>query len=116
MRKVYTLPALTVAGQANSIGIKVNSASTLNKWVHDLSRRMIVQPFKFHWTEHPYVAEYYTLFGEFCPEYRQDGIRIVVNLCISSYHNPEYTLSEFCRMLSSGARPALGWCVTVKVC
>lgn len=116
MTKRYTLPAVTTARQNTSIGIKVNSASTLNKWVHDVSRRMIVQPFNFHWTEHPDVAEYYHLFGEFCPEYRQDCIRIVVNLCISSYHNPEYTLSEFRRMLSSGTRPALGWCATVKVC
>lgn len=116
MRKVYTLPAITTDGQDTSIGIKVNSASTLNTWVRDLSGRMIVQPFKFYWTEYPDVAEHYSLFGEFCPEYRQDGIRIVVNLCIYSYHNPEYTLSEFCRMLSSGTRPALGWCATVKVC
>lgn len=116
MTKRYTLPAVTVDGQNNSIGIKVNSASTLNKWVHDVSRRIIVQPFNFHWTEYPDVAEYYHLFGEFCPEYRQDCIRIVANLCISSYHNPEYTLAEFCRMLSSGTRPSLGWCVTVKVC
>lgn len=116
MTKRYTLPAVTTARQNTSIGIKVNRASTLNKWVYDVSRHMIVQPFNFHWTEHPDVAEHYHLFGEFCPEYRQDCIRIVVNLCISSYHNPEYTLSEFRRMLSSGARPALGWCATVKVC
>jgi hypothetical protein len=115
MNRRYTLPAVTTARQNTSIGIKVNSVSTLNKWVHDLSRRMIVQPFKFYWTEYPDVTEYYNLFGEFCPEYRQDGIRIVVNLYISSYHNPEYTLSEFCRMLSSGTRPSLGLCVTVTV-
>jgi hypothetical protein len=116
MNRRYTLPAITTGWQNNSIGIEVHSASTLNQWAHNLSRSRSVQPFKFYWTEHPDVTEYYNLFGEFCPEYRQDGIHIVVNLCIDSYHNPEYTLAEFCRMLSSGTRPALGWCVAVKVC
>ena len=115
MNRRYTLPAVTTDGQNNSIGIKVNSASTLNKWTHDLRMGMLVPTFKFYWTEHPDVTKYYSLFGEFRPEHRQDGIRIVVNLCLDSYHNPEYTLSEFCRMLSSGIRPALGWCATVKV-
>lgn len=115
MRKLYTLPAVTINGQDTSIGIKVRCASTFSKWAHDLRRQILVPPFKFNWTEYPDVTKYYTLFGSFCPEYRRDGIHVVVNLCIDSYHNPEYTLAEFCRMLSKGTRPSLGWCITVKV-
>lgn len=116
MRRLYKLPAVTTAWQNTRIGIRVNSASTLIKWAQDLKRGQARVPsFKFYWTEFPDVTEHYSLFGSFCPERRQDGIHIVVNLCIDSYHNPEYTLAEFCRMLSAGTRPALGWCVTVKV-
>lgn len=114
-KRQYILPAATADGLETTVGIEVRCVSTFRKWVHDLSRCMIVSPFKFRWTEHPDVAEYYSLLGEFCPRYRQDGIRIAVNLYLDSYYNPEYTLSEFCRMLSKGERPALGWCVTVKV-
>lgn len=116
MTKRYTLPAVTVDGQNNSIGIEVHSASTLIEWARDLRRQIIVPPFEFQWTEYPGVAKYYHLFGSFCPEHRQDGIHVVVKLCLEDYYNPEYTLSEFCRMLSSGTRPALGWRIIVKVC
>ena len=116
MNRRYTLPAVTVDGQNNSIGIEVHSASTLNKWVQDVRRQIIVPSFEFQWTEYPGVAKYYHLFGSFWPEHRQDGIHVVVRLCLEDYYNPEYTLDEFYRMLSSGTRPSLGWCVTVKVC
>lgn len=114
MSRRYTLAAVTTDGQNNRIGIRVHSA--INKWTHDLRTGRLVPTFKFYWTEHPDVTKHYSLFGEFCPRHRQDGIRIAVNLHLDSYYNPEYTLSEFCRMLSSGSRPALGWCATVKVC
>lgn len=116
MSRRYTLSAVTVDGQANSIGIEVRCASTFNKWARDLRRQIIVPPFKFQWTEYPGVAKYYHLFGSFCPEHRQDGIHVVVKLCLEdSYYNPEYTLAEFYRMITKGSRPTLGWCVAVKV-
>lgn len=115
MTKRYTLPAVTVDGQNNSIGIEVCSASALNKWAQDLRRGRLVPSFEFQWTEYPDVATYYHLFGSFWSEHRQDGIYVVAKLCLEDYYDPEYTLAEFCRMIFKGERPALGWCITVKV-
>ena len=50
MIKRYTLPAVTVDGQNNSIGIEVCSASALNKWAQDVRRGRLVPSFDFQWT------------------------------------------------------------------
>ena len=116
-KKRYVLPAVTSSFYETNIGIEVRCVSTFNKWVADLRRGRLVTSFEFRWTEYPDSTEYYyNLQGSFWPERRRDGIYVVTRLFLSDcYCDPEYTLAEFCRMLSAGARPDLGWCVTVNV-
>ena len=115
-KKHYILPVTTVDWFETTVGLEVRCVSTFKQWVRDLRSRTIVQPFRFYWTERPGAIEYYNLFGSFCPEYRRDGIYVVVNLCLEDrYINIGYPLTEFCRMISEDTRPSLGWCITVKV-
>lgn len=116
-KKHYVLPAVTASFYETVVGIEVRCVNTFNKWVADLRRGRLVPPFEFYWTEHPTSAAYYNLHGSFWPECRQDGIYVVAKLCLSNcYCDSEYTLAEFCKMIApKGERPALGWCVTVKV-
>lgn len=115
-KKRYILPVTTVEWFATTVGIEVFCVSTFRQWVRDLRRRIRVPAFKFYWTECPGAIKYYNLFGSFCPEYRRDGIYVVVNLCAEAHYiNIGYPLAEFCRMISEDTRPDLGWYITVKV-
>lgn len=115
MRKVYTLSAITAEGQDTSIRVAIDDDAKLREWLFGLRRgRVVVQNFRFRWTSQLYTTVF-PLRGSFWAECKWDGIYVVVNLGLEHcYINVEYPLYEFCSMIKC-ARPALGWCITVKV-
>ena len=115
MIKRYALPAVTVDGQDTSICI-VADAEKLREWLCNVRRHRITEPcFKFNWSENPH-ATVFLLLGSFYVAHRMDGIYVKLQLCYEDYYRDGlYSLDEFCRMIFSGTRPSLGWCITVTV-
>ena len=114
MNRRYTLPAVTVDGRDTSIGIEVDDAAKLRKWLNDVKRYIAVDTFRFHWSRDPHAIVPH-LLGAFCVLWYQDGIYIKLKLCYEDYRDVEYPLGDFCRMLSKDGRPTFGWRITVTV-
>lgn len=115
MTKRYTLPAVTVDGRDTNISIVVDNDAKLRKWLCKVRYHIGVPKFRFHWSRDPYATEF-NLVGSLCVVHRMAGIYVKLQLCYEDYYRDGlYSLDEFCRMIFSGTRPSLGWCITVTV-
>lgn len=114
MIKRCALPAVTIDGQDTSIGIVIDDDAKLREWLNDVKRLVAVDNFRFHWAKNPHSTVPHYL-GEFCVLWYRDGIYIKLKLCYEGYHDVEYPLGDFYRMLFKSERPSLGWCITVTV-
>ena len=116
MRKVYTLPAITVDEQDTSIGVEIEDDSKLREWLYDVRRHIVVPRFSFYWAQDP-CASMFPLIGSFYVAHRMDGIYIKMNLCYEAYYRDVlYPLCDLYSMLfNKRERPSLGWCINVTV-
>lgn len=116
MRKIYTLPALTIAWRETSVGVVIDDDAEFREWLSRVKRRESVDPFRFHWADHPNSPSY-NLCGDFYSHHTRHGIFVNVDLGLDDYYIVvRYSLNKFCSMFSYATRPStLGLCVTVKV-
>jgi hypothetical protein len=116
MRKVYTLPAITVDGQDTSIGIDIADDAKLRSWLCAVKNHIVVPKFSFYWSQDPRAPRFY-LLGSFLTAHRMDGIYVKLQLCYEDYYRDAlYPIGDLWRMLYEIERPSFGLCVTVKVC